>query len=123
MFYLTLTPWVFLQLVLFALGLSYVVTRSEIGFPLRFLWCYVLRGLYRKVGRVVSPWSLVLCPSCNSWWMGLILALVVGGSWFEALQVAFSTCGLMAILQAMAGGDIAPADDMEAILGLQKEEE
>lgn len=119
---LTLAPWLFIQVVLFALGISFVVTRSEIGFLVRFSWCYILKGLHLKVRHLASPWSLVTCPPCNSWWGGALLAFLIGGSWFEVLQVAFSTCVVMGILQALAGGDIAPGDDMEAILGLQKKD-
>ena len=108
------------QLVLFALGLSYVVTRSEIGFPLRFVWCLAWRWLYRRIGKVLSPWSLVTCPPCNTWWSAAAVTCWAGYDWYTVVQLAFTACAVMALLQRALGGDIAPADDMESVLGLKE---
>jgi hypothetical protein len=105
-------------LVLAVLGISYVVTRSSIGYLPRVCWCLLWRWWHRRFA-LVSPWSLVMCPPCNSWWVGGGLALLMGHGLFQALQVAFTSCGVMALLQQALGGDIAPADDMEKILEVQ----
>jgi hypothetical protein len=114
-------PWDHLvQLIWFALGVTYAITRSEIGFLVRWPWCRATLPLYRRIGRVISPWSLVLCPPCNAWWAGGALAWLAGYDWWTVAQFAFSTLLAMAVLQMLGGGDIAPADDFESILGLKE---
>lgn len=84
-------------LVLIALGGSYVITGSTIGYPLRWLAYKTLGWIGREP---VWADSLVRCPYCHAWWEGLFWAWVTGHSWIEAIQVAFATCVLAAIVQA-----------------------
>lgn len=96
-----------IQLIAFATGLSYVVTGSLIGFPVRVVgwasmkWCPV-------------PLSTVFfCPSCCGWWMGVGLALWAGLPWQNILQVAFTACVVCAIIESQWG---LAADDKQKII-------
>ena len=101
------------QLVLFALGISYVITGSKIGYPVRFVWCRLTRWAHNAV---VSPWKLVTCPPCNAWWAGAALAFWAELWWTDILQVAFTACGIVAVVQAALGGDgIAASEDFEEL--------
>lgn len=111
------------QLVLFALGVTYVVTRSDIAFMLRWLWCRAMKWPYKKINYYIDPWSPVTCPPCNAWWSGAVLAWYADYDWIHVLQFAFTTCVVMALLQRALGGDIAPADDFESILGMKEKQD
>jgi hypothetical protein len=92
---------------LVALGLTYVITGAEVGFPLRFAWCWLFQ--WHCITRIL--WALVRCPPCNAWWSGLLVGFLVGG-FVPALQMAFVSCGLVAVLQFVLGGDgIASNED------------
>jgi hypothetical protein len=98
-----------ISIALIALGISYVVTGSKIGFPIRaawwLIWCKVplVRRLLGK---------LVQCPPCNAWWSGLVTAFLTGASLWVALQCSFIACGLTAVAQGVAG---LAADDEDTI--------
>lgn len=88
---------VLVTLVVLAVGLSFVITGSTIGKPLRVL-AHVL------VGRVglghIRLDSLARCPYCNAWWGAFILGFISGLPWWQCLESAFGACGVAAIVQA-----------------------
>jgi hypothetical protein len=86
-----------ITLVLIAVGASFVVTGSTIGYPIRWLGYRVLGWVGRD-----PVWgdSIVRCPYCHAWWEGFIWSLFTGRRIWEALQVAFVACGVAAIVQA-----------------------
>jgi len=97
---------------LLALGITYVITGSEIGYWLRALWCLLLS--WSRPTRYW--WAIVRCPSCNNWWTGLVVGFVVSHAWLPALQLAFISCGLTGVLQHVLGGDgIAANEDFDEI--------
>jgi len=105
-------------LVLFSLGISQVITGSKIGYPARFLFCLVTWKL-----RLKPLWGLVQCPYCNAWWSGAFIALVYGFSPVQAVQAAFTACGVMAIVNAFIGGNgIAAAEDFEIVFSEMEKE-
>jgi hypothetical protein len=114
-----LDPSITCMLTLVAFGMTYVVTGSEIGFGIRFLWCWMLQ--WNRVSRYF--WALVRCPPCNSWWMGLGLGILAGGTATAGFQLAFVSCGFVALIQALLGGNGIAADEnfMEAF-GLEEDE-
>ena len=97
-------------LILVAAGISAVVTGSNIGYPIRFVWCRLLPR---------PTWGMVRCPYCNAWWGGVLAAAVHSpdpSQWLSWLQVAFSACGVMRVVQAALGGDgIAMVEDFESV--------
>lgn len=93
-----------LPLILAALGVSFVITGATIGRPLRFIGWWLLRRARLD--------ALVTCPYCNAWWCGLVLAVVTGHGGWQALQTAFTTCLLAAIVQAQWA--LAANEDFEA---------
>lgn len=99
-------------LVLFAVGISAVITGSRIGYPIRFAWCFVFR-------RARPLWGMVRCPYCNAWWAGLVVAILAdpSWSWLAWLQIAFTSCGVVRLFQAWLGGDgIAMVEDFDSTL-------
>ena len=86
----------FIQIVLFAVGITYVITGSSIGRPLRYVWCTLFNrwGLQRM-------WALATCPPCNAWWVGFILAAIYEINLPIMFQMAFTCCGVVAIVQAI----------------------
>jgi len=105
-------------LVLFALGVSQVITGSKIGYPIRFVFCLVTWRLGLK-----SLWGLVQCPYCNAWWSAAFIALVYGFSPIQAVQAAFTTCGVMATINAFIGGNgLAAAEDFEIVFSEMEKE-
>jgi hypothetical protein len=86
----------FIQVVLWAIGITYVVTGSRIGYPLRFVWCFLFNrwGLSRL-------WALATCPPCNAWWVGFFLAVWHGFNIPTMFQMAFTCCGVVATIQAV----------------------
>ena len=101
-----------IQVVLLALGLTYVITGSVIGYRVRFLWCAVFK--WQPLSRFQA---IVRCPSCNAWWTGAATAFIAGLPLTNVIQLAFTSCGVVALLQAFLGGDgIAADEDMEKIL-------
>ena len=102
-----------IQLILFAVGLSYVVTGSLIGFPVRVIG-------YKSLSWCPVPLSTIFfCPSCNAWWMGAGLGLWANLPWQNALQVAFTACAIAAIIQAQ--WELA-ADDKEQVAKIFEKE-
>jgi hypothetical protein len=96
---------------LLAYGITYVITGSEIGYSLRALFWLMLS--WSPPTKYFS--TIMICPSCNAWWTGLGIGFLVG-SWEGALQLAFTTCGVAAIIQHVIGGDgIAANEDFEEI--------
>lgn len=100
-----------LVLVLIAVGGSFVVTGSTIGYPLRWL-------AYRVLGWVGHGpvWldAIARCPYCHAWWEGFAWAWFTGHSLWPSLQVAFAACGVAAVVQAqwsLAAGDEAYTQD------------
>lgn len=101
------------QLILFAVGLSYVVTGSLIGFPVRVLG-------YKAFSWCPIPLSTIFfCPSCNAWWMGAGLALWADLPWQNVLQVAFTACVVAAVIQ---GQWSLAADDKEQVAAIFKKD-
>jgi len=87
----------FWRMVFISLGVTYVLVGSRIGHPIRFVWCWLLDKIYLSYF-----WSILLCPPCNAWWSGLAVA-----TWFEctlehSLFIAFTSCGIAAIVQGIA---------------------
>lgn len=95
-------------MILWAIGTSAVVTGSKIGFPIRFAWCYVMPRFL---------WGMVQCPYCNAWWGGLVAGIIYSPSWDHWpawIQVAFSACGIVRVLQAaLLREGIAMFEDFE----------
>lgn len=100
-------------------GVTYVITGSEIGFPVRCFVCWALK--WSAVTRYF--WALVRCPPCNAWWTGFFAGLYATSSIVQALQVAFGSCGLMALIQAILGGNgIAAGENFKEAFGLTEED-
>lgn len=97
---------------LLAFGMSYVITGSEIGY-----WLRALSWITLSWSRPTKYFSMIMrCPSCNAWWTGLGIGFLVGGSWAGTIQLAFTACGLTAIVQHFIGGDgVAANEDFEQI--------
>ena len=105
--------------LLFALGISCVVAGSKAGYPIRFLWCFTFQ--HRRLRWL---WGVVRCPYCNSFWTGGLLGWLVGSSWFPVVQAAFTTCGVMCIVQAALGGDgVVMVEDYESVFDNIEEED
>ena len=127
-------------LVLMSAGLAFVVTCTKAGYPIRLLWAAIFRHRWFR-----WTWNLVMCPHCNSWWSGGIVSLLLGYPWYQALQVAFTACGSVFILQralqrdlgfsvkppspgsrwwkgSLLGVSLEPDEDFEEILGLEEED-
>jgi len=108
-----------IPIVLFALGISQVITGSQIGYPIRFLFCLVTWKI-----RLKHLWGLVQCPYCNAWWSGAAIAFIYGFCPMQIIQSAFTTCGIMAIINAFIGGNgIAAAEDFEKVFSEMEKEE
>lgn len=102
--------WTYLsKVVLMALGVSYVITGSQIGLWIRLLWWKMTAWI-----PFIHLDALAFCPSCNAWWSGLVTAVLTGSSWVVALQCAFGSCFLAAVAQSQWG--LAAADE-ETIRG------
>ena len=86
----------FFEIVVVAIGVTYVLSGSKIGHLLRFVWCWVLDRLH-----LAYFWSIMLCPPCNGWWVGLAVSRFYGYGWVDNLACAFATCGLVAAIQAV----------------------
>jgi hypothetical protein len=98
-----------------AVGISYVLTCSVIGYWPRFVWCALLK--WHPATRYW--WNILTCPTCNAWWSGLAVTLAYGsGLWPHGVQVAFTSCGVMAALQARYGWQAG--EDMEVVFGLKE---
>lgn len=86
-----------LVITLIAVGASFVVTGSTIGYPIRWLF-------YKAFGWIGRDpiWldSIARCPYCHAWWEGLAWAHFSGHSLIESLECAFVACGVAAIVQA-----------------------
>ena len=92
------------QVALVALGISYVITGSVIGYWARVVWyglTFWIPGLRLE--------TLAFCPSCNAWWGGLVTALLTGSSIWTSVQCAFVACVAAAIVQRFCG--LAKQDD------------
>ena len=98
-----------LVLSLLALGVAYVITGSQIGYPVRVIWWILTHRIHLD--------TLAFCPACNAWWGGGVLALLTGHSWVEALQAAFGACGVAAVAQGVAGLAAADKGDIQARFG------
>lgn len=100
-----------IQIVLIAIGISYVITGSRIGYPIRFMFCGALnfKGLREF-------WYLVKCPACNAWWAGAAIAFLAGVTWLQLIAIAFTCCGVVAVIQIALGGDgYAANEDFEEL--------
>ena len=98
---------------LLAFGMSYVITGSEIGYWLRALsW---LSLCWSRPSKYLS--AIMRCPSCNAWWSGALVALLVGGAWLQILQVAFTACGITAFVNHAFGSMAADEDFQEIFFG------
>jgi len=129
-------------LVIVAVDIALVLTCTRAGYPVRFAWCALLRWRYTR-----WLWSIFLCPHCNAWWSGFGVGLISGHTIIASLQVAFTACAAVLILQrkqqrdfGIAIGEVAedqsrsepqhwvniqgvslePPEDFEEILGLKE---
>ena len=106
-------------MILLATGITSVITGSKIGYPIRLSWCALFQWKPLR-----SLWHLVRCPYCNAWWTGGAIALLFDANFIQALQVAFTTCGLIKILQVALGDDgIAMVEDFEGLFDEEEENE
>jgi len=96
----------FVESFLVALGAVYVVTGSKIGYPLRFVVVYVLHK-----ARLTWFRNLVTCPPCLSFWAAGTWCFALGQDPIEAFLVGLSTTGVVATIQALAGGAGIGADE------------
>jgi len=94
------------EVILLSLGISYVITGSLIGFPIRVIGNLATRRL------PIPLKVLFFCPSCNAWWCGFFIAILIKLSWVNWLLCAFSSCIVAAMIQAQCN---LAADDMEDI--------
>lgn len=90
----------FIPIFLLAMGLTYTVVGSKIGYPLRFFGCLILYKI-----RLSYFKNLITCPPCNIFWTAGALSYLLGYDVFQIAQIAFSACGVMAVLQYLLGGD------------------
>jgi hypothetical protein len=99
-------------MVLLYIGISYVLTGSKVGHPLRFAWCWVLDKLHLSYF-----WALMTCPPCNSWWVGFIGTTLIGFSLDISFVMAFITCGVTATIQGIAYGiGLGPEEDYNKLI-------
>lgn len=108
------------QFVLWALGLSYIITGSKIGYPLRWLWCAITSKIHNPV---ISPWSLVQCAPCCSFWMGVGLSCVAGFDPWTTLEVACVSCGVTAVVHKSLIGGLSADEDFEQAFGMKAKEQ
>ena len=102
---------------LFSLGMTYIITGSEIGFWPRLVWCFLLR--WHPITRYW--WAVVRCPPCNAFWTGFFCFWVALDSFWFAACFAVIQCGLVAVLQKLLGGNGLAADEnMHADLGVEE---
>jgi len=95
-----------------AAGISYVITGSKIGYWVRWLWWHIAHWVHLE--------ALAFCPSCNAWWAGLVTAFLTGSSLWVALQCAFFSCVVMAVVEATCG---LAAQDRSIISGEESKED
>ena len=109
----------FFQLILIAVGVTYVIAGSKIGHPIRFVWCWILDKL-----RLSCFWSILICPPCNAWWAGFGVTAFYGHTLLDCLALAFASCGVVAAIQAvgLSIGLQAEEDYNELIPRRDKEE-
>lgn len=86
----------FFKLLLIAVGITYVLSGSRIGHPIRFVWCWILDKL-----RLAYFWSILICPPCNAWWTGFAVTAWYGNPLIDCFAVAFASCGVVASVQAV----------------------
>ena len=99
-----------IRVCIIAIGISYVITGSQIGFWVRAVWWLVTHRI-----PLISLDTLAFCPSCNAWWSGLVTAILTGSTWVTSLQCAFAACGLSAIVQIQFGLAAADEDKIRGI--------
>lgn len=111
MHFLKMDSILLLQLILFAIGIGWVITGSKIG------------KLVRVLGYACTGWmpmkpltSLFFCPPCCTWWCGAGLAFWAGLPWYNILQIAFTSSFLMAILNAQWQLDAGDKEEIENML-------
>lgn len=103
-------------IALVAVGLTYVITGSKAGYPFRFITCFILLKL-----RLRYFWNLVTCPPCNAFWTAGGITLFLGYPLWQVIQLAFTTCGIVAVLQARLGGDgIGAGEDFADLFGVEE---
>ena len=95
-----------IQFSFLAAAVAHVVTGTKIGFPLRVAGFHALKWCPLPLSTVF------FCPSCNAWWQGFTIGILLGWEWPSIVQLAFSSCLVAAILQLRYG---LAADDMERI--------
>lgn len=105
------------EIIIVAVGVSFVITGASIGKPIRFVGWLLLHRLHLD--------AIVRCPFCNAWWMGLSISILLSEfdplMWFQWLQAAFASCGVAAIVQAQWG--LAADEDFGAALRQESQEE
>ena len=100
-----------LQLVVFAVGIGWVITGSKIGRFVRVGW-HCAMGWFP--GHYLN--ALVFCPPCCTWWCGFAVSLWARLPFVNALQVAFTSSVLMAICNAQWQMDAGDRDEIEQLL-------
>lgn len=106
-----MNPSLLLQLVAFACGIGWVITGSVIGKLCRIFW-HVITGWIPR--RPLA--SLAFCPPCCTWWCGAFLAVWAHLPWYNVLQIAFTSCVLMAICNSQWQMDAGDRDEIERLL-------
>ena len=117
MHFLKMDAVLLLQLVLFAVGVGWVITGSKIGRFVRVGFHFAF-GWFP--GRYLN--SLAFCPPCCTWWCGAALALVSGLSVLNTFQVAFTASFLMAICNAQWQLDAGDKEEIEKLLWTEHDE-
>ena len=98
-----------IQLTLLGAAIGFVITGTLIGYPIRVLGYLATKWCPPPLGTVF------FCPYCCSWWMGLGVGFWAGLPWQNCIQIAFTSCLAMAMIQAEWG---LAADDKAEIAEL-----
>ena len=106
---MTLAPLNILDLLQFsflATAVAYAITGTKIGKPMRIIGFHSLKWCPLPLS------TIFFCPSCNAWWQGFTIGILLGWEWPSIVQLAFTSCLVAAILQLRYG---LASDDMEQI--------
>jgi len=95
-----------LQFSFLATAVAYAITGTKIGFPIRVVGFHGLKWCPLPLS------TIFFCPSCNAWWQGFTIGILLGWEWPSIIQLAFTSCLVAAILQLRYG---LAVDDMEQI--------
>ena len=91
-----------IQFSFLAAAVAYAITGTKIGFPLRVIGFHALKWCPLPLS------TIFFCPSCNAWWQGFTIGILLGWEWPSVVQLAFWSCLVAAILHLRYG--LAAAD-------------